>query len=139
MKPLKHSYRVRSGLQPNPIGARLQQLRDEAPDELRRREAGLAPRLAKVPGQHSAIEGPLVPGLRPGRRPGELGAERCLAAAGAADDEGAAGLGRRPLLQAVGELGERPLAAEEALLLDHRSGHRAGCAVGPLVSVRGRG
>lgn len=73
------------------------------------------------------MEGALAVAALPGahRRPHELAAEGRFAAAGAAEDEGAARLGRVPLLQAVRQLHERPLPAVEALAVQQRLSHGA--------------
>jgi hypothetical protein len=78
------------------------------------------------------VEGALAVAALPGAhgRPHELAAEGGFAAAGAAEDEGAARLGRVPLLQAVRQLHERPFAAVEALAVQQRLGHAAASAAG---------
>lgn len=83
-------------------------------------------------GEESAVEGALAVAALPGAhgRPHELAAEGGFAAAGAAEDEGAARLGRVPLLQAVRQLHERPFAAVEALAVQQRLGHAAASAAG---------
>jgi hypothetical protein len=83
-----------------------------------------------VVGEESAVEGALAVAALPGahRRPHELAAEGGFAAAGAAEDKGAARLGRVPLLQAVRQLHERPFPAVEALAVQQRLGHAVAAA-----------
>lgn len=98
------------------VGTARQQLRYELSNEVCRRERGFVASLAEVEGEQSASQCPLLATLRPRARPHELAAQRGLARARAAHHDRAARLvAPRALLQRVCQLGERPLAAEEAL------------------------
>jgi len=74
-------------------------------------------------GEQSPVQRPLLASGRAGGGPDQLGAEGGLPGAGAPDDQGAAGLAGRPLLQAVGQLREHPFPAVEPLPLQRRASH----------------